>query len=121
MFEHFPDLALAMEQIEKIVHEDSLIYIEVPGVVDLENKREYLFNYQIYCVLAHTYNFSLSTLSYVMSTCGFKLVEGDEYIRAVFKKGTANIKQSSAYTHIMASLERAYKKQLALERYKTIQ
>lgn len=115
VFEHFPDLAQATEQINKLIHDDSLIYIEVPGVVDLENKREYLFNYQLYCVLAHTYNFSLSTLARVMSTRGFGLVEGDEYVRAVFKKGRLQTQPTSAYEKIMAALQRAYEKQLALE------
>jgi len=115
VFEHFPDLAQAMEQIDKLVHYDSLIYIEVPGVVDLENKPEYLYNYQKYCVLAHTYNFSLSSLVQVMSSCGFTLVQGDEYVRSVFKKGQSHNHEVSAYEEIMAALERAHTKHMALQ------
>jgi SAM-dependent methyltransferase len=116
VFEHFPDLMQATEQIGKLVHDDSLVYIEVPGVMDLENKKEYLFNYQLYCVLAHTYNFSLSTLAQVVDKSGLQLVEGDEYVRAVFKKGQSQDQSASAYGQIMASLQRAHEKQLALER-----
>lgn len=115
VFEHFPDLTQATEQIEKLIHGDSLVYVEVPGVMDLENKKEYLFNYQLYCVLAHTYNFSLSTLTHVLSRRGLNLVEGDEYVRAVFKKGDPQGQPASAYDQIIASLQRAYEKQLALE------
>lgn len=115
VFEHFPDLTQATEQIEKLIHDDALVYIEVPGVVDLENKKEYLFNYQLYCVLAHTYNFSLSTLVHVLSRRGLVLVEGDEYVRAIFKKGQVQDDSASAYEQIMSSLQRAYGKQLALE------
>jgi len=115
VFEHFPDLEQATKQIEKLVRDDSLVYIEVPGVVDLENKREYFFSYQDYCVLAHTYNFSLATLTQVMSRRGFTLVEGDEYVRAVFRKGVAQGSANSSYGQIMASLQRAHKKQRILE------
>ena len=86
VFEHFPDLAMAIKRLSNIAHDDSIIYVEVPGVNDLENKREYLYNYQLYSVLAHTYNFSLKTLSMVLKTGGFSLVEGDEYVHAIFKK-----------------------------------
>lgn len=116
VFEHFPDLTQATEQIEKLIHDDSLVYIEVPGVADLENKKEYLFNYQLYCVLAHTYNFSLLTLAYVMSSQGLKLVEGDEYVRAIFKKEKTQDQPASAYEQIMEALQRAHEKQLALEK-----
>lgn len=46
VFEHFPNLADAMEQIENLIHDETIIYIEVPGIEDLENKPEYLFDYQ---------------------------------------------------------------------------
>jgi hypothetical protein len=116
VFEHFPDLKQATAQIEKLIHNDSLVYIEVPGVVDLENKKEYLFNYQLYCVLAHTYNFSLLTLASVMLKQGLRLVEGDEYVRAVFKKGQLQDQSASAYEQVMGALQRAREKQLALEK-----
>lgn len=115
VFEHFPDLAQATEQIDQLVHDDSFIYIEVPGVMDLENKREYMYSYQDYCVLAHTYNFCLSTLAQVMAKRGFSLIQGDEYVRSVFKKGRLQIQLASAYKQIMESLQRSYNNQLALE------
>jgi SAM-dependent methyltransferase len=119
VFEHFPDLALALEQIEMLIHEKSIIYIEVPGVLDLENKKEYLFDYQLYCVLAHTFNFSLDTLCKVMSSRGFQLIEGDEYVRAVFRKGPKIVKKDespSAYEKTINSLFRANVKYQALAR-----
>jgi SAM-dependent methyltransferase len=113
VFEHFPDLREALDQLERLVHDDSLIYIEVPGVIDLINKDEYSFDYQQYCVLAHTYNFSLSTLEKVMSTRGFTLIEGDEYIRAIFKKGAPQEILVNAYEQIIEALTQAQKKSLA--------
>lgn len=115
VFEHFPDLHLALQQINNVLASGALVYIEVPGVIDLENKTEYDFNYQIYSVLAHTYNFSLQSLVNVMSQGGFHLVEGDEYVRSVFVKGGSAPQFVSAYKPIMNALERAYDKQKMLE------
>uniref|UniRef100_UPI0040486E5E class I SAM-dependent methyltransferase n=1 Tax=Polynucleobacter sp. TaxID=2029855 RepID=UPI0040486E5E len=116
VFEHFPNLAEAIAQIENLIHDDTIIYIEVPGIEDLENKYEYLFDYQMYCVLAHTYNFSLTTLSNVMATRDFVLLEGDEYIRAVFKKGSTNEQRISGYKRIIDGLNRAEIKRRATEK-----
>ena len=116
VFEHFPDLDEATDQINRLVHDDSLIYIEVPGVVDLENKTEYLCDYQVYNVLAHTFNFSLTTLSQVMARKGFALVEGDEYIRAIFTKGITSTPSKSGYEEIMTALERASVKRMRIRR-----
>ena len=107
VFEHFPNIAESIEQIETLIHDDTLIYIEVPGIEDLENKREYLFDYQMYCVLAHTYNFSLTTLCNVMATREIGLLEGDEYIRAVFRKGRFRDQKTSGYKGVINALNRA--------------
>ena len=115
VFEHMPDLKNAIQEILKLTHDDSLVYIEVPGVLDLVNKKEYGYSYQDYNILVHTYNFSLNTLSNVLSTGGFKLVEGDEYIRAVFQKGKIN-KINSSYLEIINSITKAYERQLILEK-----
>jgi SAM-dependent methyltransferase len=116
LFEHLPDLDMALRQINNLLHNESLLYVEVPGVVDLENKEEYDFNYQTYCVLAHTYNFSLQSLSNVMSRGGFRLVEGDEYVRSIFVKGVPHEASVSAYQQITDALERAHKKQALIEK-----
>lgn len=116
--EHFPDLAFTTSALSKLTHEDSLIYIEVPGVIDLENKREYLYDYQMYNVLAHTFNFSLKTLTMVMETGGFALVEGDEFVHSIFKKMKQHKKtfaNQAAYHETINALERAHMKHKALE------
>jgi SAM-dependent methyltransferase len=105
VFEHMPDLNEAMKNMHELIHENSIIYIEVPGVIDLEHKREYAYDYQDYCVLAHNYNFSLGTLANVLTAGGFKLVSGDEYVRAIFKIGSGEIKNE--YHKIISALSRA--------------
>ena len=107
LFEHLPDLHAALKDINMLLHENSLIYIEVPGVKDLHQKKEYLYGYQLYNVLAHTYNFSLATLSNVMGVGGFSCVAGDEFCRSVFKRGTVNKKFKSDYNETMKFLKLA--------------
>jgi SAM-dependent methyltransferase len=114
VFEHFPDPLDAMRKIEKLLHGHSLIYIEVPGVIDLKNKKEYLYDYQLYNVLAHTYNFSLGTLSNIMAKCGFTLLDGDEYVRAIFTKGQSG-QRNGEYDRIMFALSEAHKKGVQLK------
>ena len=115
VFEHFPDLQDAMLKMSSLLHDDSLVYVEVPGVIDLENKKEYHYDYQMYSVLAHTYSFSLGTLTSVMRQGGFSLLEGDEYVRSVFTKGVSDVDSSLSYKDIISSLKRARAKQMRVK------
>jgi len=110
VFEHFTDLGSEMENLHSLIGDDSLIYIEVPGVNDLPNKKEYLYDYQMYNVLAHTYNFSLRSLTNVLGKGGFELIKGDEFVRSVFKKSqteTINFQIQSAYDETIEALKLA--------------
>jgi SAM-dependent methyltransferase len=112
VFEHFTNLHTSLDLIDKLTHDDSIIYVEVPGVLDLKNKREYSYDYQTYTVLAHIHNFSLTTLSNVFAMKGFKLVKGTEYVRAVFRK---NVKipqpiSSNPYQDIIQGISDAQKR-----------
>jgi hypothetical protein len=112
VFEHFIDLKKSLVLIDKLTHDNSLVYVEVPGVVDLVNKPEYMYDYQDYTVLAHIHNFSLSTLSNIFLTHGFKLVKGTEYVRAIFSKNTNQPQtvSSNSYDQIMEVLQKAKRK-----------
>jgi len=115
LFEHLADLNKALNNIESICHDQTLIYVELPGVLDLQNKKEYMYNYQDYNVLAHTYNFSLSTLAFVFSKNNFELLNGTEFVRAVFRKSINKevlIDNSNNYNEIIKSLNIAYEKDL---------
>jgi 2-polyprenyl-3-methyl-5-hydroxy-6-metoxy-1,4-benzoquinol methylase len=119
LFEHLADLHQALEHIDAICNEETLIYVELPGVIDLQNKKEYMYNYQDYNVLAHTYNFSLNTLSYVFSTKKFELIKGTEFVRAVFRKSkntNLNIETSNNYNQIIEALKIAYEKDIMFQK-----
>ena len=115
VFEHMLDLKKTLKQIKNILSKDGFVYIEVPGLIDLENKVEYGFNYQNFNVLAHIYNFSLRTLSNVMSTEGFTLIKGDEYIRSIFALG-ASYQTNSGYEEIIKALKRSQDKEKIFEK-----
>jgi SAM-dependent methyltransferase len=90
VFEHFIDLEVEMKAIENILKDDGILYIEVPGILDLHNKYEYDCDFLKYLTLAHMYNFSLTTLRSRLATVGFSLVKGDEYVRSVFMKSSVD-------------------------------
>ena len=112
VFEHFVDLKNSLALIDQLTHQKSIIYVEVPGVVDLVNKPEYMYDYQDYTVLAHIHNFSLTTLTNVFKTQNFKLVKGEEFVRAVFQKNVESPQSvsSNPYSEIMAALLKAKEK-----------
>ncbi len=121
VFEHVVDLNKFMSEIENISHENSLIYIEVPGVTDLKNKEEYEYDYQDYCVVAHIHNFSLSTLINVLSTRGFIAIKGVEFVRLIVSKtGLVGIEAvKNPFSEIIESLEFAQgKREQWLKKYR---
>jgi len=118
VFEHFIDIKDSLTLIGKLTHNDTLIYVEVPGVADLPNKPEYMYDYQDYSVLAHIHNFSLGSLANIFSRYGFKLIKGTEYVRAIFSKNVENPQPVSRnpYPEIMDALKTAREKHLNLQK-----
>ena len=117
VFEHLIDLKGSLNIIEKLVNHDSIIYVEVPGIIDLPNKKEYLYDYQDYSVLAHIHNFSLSTLANVFSYKGFKLKKGNEFVRAIFTKNKAFSRQivsENGYNEVINAIGIAREKNKSL-------
>lgn len=108
LFEHVVDLNRFLDQLEALVHDATLVYVEVPGVLDLKNKPEYEYDYQDYCVLAHIHNFSLTTLSGVFATRGFKAIKGTEFVRMLASRsGVAIARSSNPYGEILNGLREA--------------
>ncbi len=83
VIEHFPNPILELEQISKALVKEGYLYIEVPGIFNIHktygNTLNFLQN-------AHLYHFTLATLTSLMAKAGFKLIEGDEHIHALFQK-----------------------------------
>lgn len=68
------------------------MYIEVPGLLNLEG---YLYDLLHYLVHAHIHNFNLSSLDSTLSMSGFSLLKGDESCRGVFKRNYESISYSN--------------------------
>ncbi len=84
VMEHVLDTNSEIEMISAICHENTIVYIEVPGIKSIH--LNYEKNLLKYFQNAHTFHFSLNTLSNIFCLHGFKLLYGDEKIRSIFKK-----------------------------------
>lgn len=84
VLEHFLELDQALAQIRSLMNPGALIYIALPGTLSWIKQH---CGGDIMNLLqnAHTYQFSLATLKYVMECAGFELVRGDEEIVALFR------------------------------------
>ncbi len=85
VFEHLLDLDKDLGHIRTLIKPNGYLYLSMPGTywwiknVCKGNVLGILQN-------AHTYQFSLDLLVYVLRCHGFELVHGDEQIRALFRK-----------------------------------
>ncbi|MCP2731286.1 class I SAM-dependent methyltransferase, partial [Limnofasciculus baicalensis] len=88
VLEHIFDINRELTKVAEILSEDGYLFIEVPGVKNV--KTWYSGNFLGYLENAHLYHFTLRTLTNIMHKHGFVLVDGDEYIRAIYRKSNTN-------------------------------
>jgi len=83
VLEHVSDLKGELRKIKKILNPGGLLYIEVPGIKNLEKScgMDFLSMLQN----AHLYYFTLNTLRNLLETNGFSCIYGNEEIKSVFK------------------------------------
>jgi predicted SAM-dependent methyltransferase len=84
VMEHVLDVNSEIAMINSICHEDTIVYIEVPGIKSIH--LDYEKNLLKYFQNAHTFHFSMNALSNIFCKHGFKMYYGDEKIRSIFKK-----------------------------------
>ena len=101
-FEHLLELDQFVQKILSLLAEDGCVYVEVPGLIGLNKKWEDTAtegkftssnNIMSYLQFQHNYHFDLTHLMEFWQRNGFEMTQGDEWIRALFKKGqvTGNI------------------------------
>ena len=73
-----------LNEVSRRLAHGGLLYVEVPGVKNLA--RDYQNDFLRMLQNAHTYHFSLTSLTNLLRLSGFALVVGDESIRAVFRR-----------------------------------
>lgn len=86
VLEHILDLPRELKRLKEILGENGLLYIEVPGIKNIP--QAYAGDLLEYLQNAHTYHFTLRTLTRLVESQGFELIRGEEFIRAVFKVST---------------------------------
>ncbi|MFH0779323.1 MAG: class I SAM-dependent methyltransferase [Parcubacteria group bacterium] len=83
--EHFLELEQALTQIRNLLKPNGICYVAVPGTLGII-KNSFLKNDIIGLLQnAHTYQFSLTSLQYVMECCGFSFFFGGEEIESFWK------------------------------------
>lgn len=83
VLEHFVDIKFHLDCIRRLLNKNGLLYIEVPGVMDLKNR--YGCDYAKYVTGAHIYHFNRATLVHYVEREGFHCIYADEYGRGVFE------------------------------------
>lgn len=83
VLEHVLNLNEEIKLIKRIMHQDTIVYIEVPGIKEIH--KNYESNILKYFQNAHTCHFSLETLTNLMNMNGFELILGDQFVKSVFK------------------------------------
>ena len=91
VFEHLLDPNKDLKKLHSLVGENTIIYVSVPGVMKMTKKKE--VDFLRYLQNAHIYYFGLKSLTNLFQINSFKLIYGDEGIRAIFKKNK-NIAES---------------------------
>lgn len=87
VFEHLLDPVAELAAVSSLLGRDGRLYIEVPGIRNLGRYRHDLLDY---LQNAHVTHLSLPTLRALAARGGFRLLDGDEVVRAVFARGAAD-------------------------------
>ncbi len=114
VMEHVLDLNFELDLLCKVASEKTLIYVEVPGLMNIH--KSYGGDIMSYFQNAHVWHFTLTSLSRVFSIFNFDLKMGDEYVKAIFQKRNSN-KKSIEFCNERAKVE-SYIKQIEKNRWK---
>ena len=77
VLEHFNDIGEELDRISKLLSDEGVLYIEVPGLYSCDLNT--LFQN------AHNWQFNRTTLTYVMRACGWDEIYTDERIKSLWK------------------------------------
>ena len=108
ILEHILDVNKEIELINKLSNENTIIYIEVPGIKEIH--KNYEMNILKYFQNAHTYHFTLKSLENLMSRGGFELIHGNEFVMTAFKRTSLKPSISNDYESTIAYILKNEKK-----------
>lgn len=108
VLEHLVDIPSELGRVHDLVAPGGAVYVEVPGLRNIHEM--YRGDFKRFVHIAHTYHFTLTTLSNMMRRYGFRRVAGDEFIRALFVKAEPAaeppISEYTSTLEYLAKLER---------------
>lgn len=84
VLEHVRDINKFIKCVKKTLRPFGLLYVEVPGLMDLHEKSEYHFDFLEYMIHCHIYHFNLNSLAYHVGKNGLKFISGSEIAYGVF-------------------------------------
>lgn len=97
VLEHFKDPVTEVRKISRILDDDGLIYIELPGILSIKETYGDLI---LYLQNAHLFHFTLKTLTALMSRAGFELVKGNQNIQALYRKSNLSAVRSGKLEYL---------------------
>jgi SAM-dependent methyltransferase len=83
VLEHLSDPRKSLQQISSLTGDSARLYVELPGILSIHKTYG---DFLVFLQNAHLYHFTLRTLSSLMVEEGFVLEEGNENIRAIYRK-----------------------------------
>lgn len=95
VLEHFEDPGEHLRQIRKILPAGGYLYVEVPGLrgrlrpetrARRDRPYESTSDVLMYLQAAHTFHFALAHVRALVEPLGFRLIDGDEWSRALFRR-----------------------------------
>ena len=110
VLEHILDLKSELTSIKNIISENTIVYIEVPGVKEIH--RNFESNILKYFQNAHTYHFSLETLTNLFSIMGFELICGNQFVQSAFKLTTNKTIINNDYNNVKSYLLKTEKNRI---------
>ena len=108
-FEHLINLDEMVKQVSSHLNPGGFVFVEVPGIVNwnrtINNKKSDMGlnssnNFMGYLQFQHNYHFDLGHLKYIWERNNFEIVEGDEWVRAIFKRNEANSDVKTSYDEL---------------------
>jgi 2-polyprenyl-3-methyl-5-hydroxy-6-metoxy-1,4-benzoquinol methylase len=113
VLEHILDLELELLKLKEISHKDTIFYIEVPGILNIHNAHK--MDLLLYLQNAHTFYFTLTSLTNLFEKYGFCLIRGTEHIKSIFSIADVEKEENEYSCEYPAVVE--YLKKIEQKRY----
>ena len=88
ILEHLHDLENYLKELRECLEEDGYLIVLLPGLMNIQYHEENLLSL---FVIEHLYYFTLQTLTKILIDNGFRFVNGNEEIIALFQKSTQKV------------------------------